>query len=166
MIDGAGSAAAPDRPGHSAPSALVTRAGEALAAGRDLCLRTVLDREPAQEWSEQFRAACAVDRPIHVALPAAYGHLVRQLMVRTRIGTLVVFGGDTLNGILEALAVPAIQPIAQIMPGVVLSEINASGYRLTLITKAGGFGADLPLARTIFGDTGRNGPAEFKEHST
>ena len=135
------------------PEALITRGREALAAGRDLCLRTVLDREDAQQWSARFRASCTIERPMHVSLPAAYGQLVRRLMDGTRIGSLVVFGGDTLNGILEALAVPAIEPIAQIMPGVVRSEIDAAGYRLTLITKAGGFGADVPLVRTIFADT-------------
>ena len=139
-------------------AAVITNAAEALAAGHDLCLRTVLDREHAQQWSERFRASSTIDRPMHVSLPAAYGQLVRKIMDGTRIGTLVVFGGDTLNGILDALAVPAIEPIAQIMPGVVRSEIDAEGYRLTLITKAGGFGADLPLVRTIFTDTDRSGP--------
>lgn len=133
-------------------SDLIARATEALTGGRDLCLRTVLNRDDAEEWSRRFCNEVADERPIHVSLPAAYGRLVRELVQGASVQTLVVFGGDTLHGILEALDVVVIEPIAQILPGVVWSEIDAGGARVTLITKAGGFGVDLPLVNTIFGE--------------
>lgn len=52
---------------------------------------------------------------------------------------LVVFGGDTLYGTMKALNC-SIRPLFEIMPGVVLGQLNtASGLRY-IITKSGGFG--------------------------
>jgi uncharacterized protein YgbK (DUF1537 family) len=58
-------------------------------------------------------------------------------------GALIVFGGDTAFGILDALGRPAIHPVLEILPGVPLSRTGG----LFLVTKAGGFGPPDVLVR-------------------
>jgi D-threonate/D-erythronate kinase len=60
-----------------------------------------------------------------------------------RPDALVVFGGDTAFGILDALGRPSIHPLREILPGVPLSRVGG----LHLVTKAGGFGPPDVLAR-------------------
>jgi uncharacterized protein YgbK (DUF1537 family) len=55
--------------------------------------------------------------------------------------TPVVFGGDTAAGIMEALRLPKVLPIAQVAKGVVLSRLIDDSLDIPLITKAGGFGS-------------------------
>jgi uncharacterized protein YgbK (DUF1537 family) len=58
---------------------------------------------------------------------------------------LMVFGGDTAFGILEALGCPVLRPSGEILPGVPVSTMD--GHRQVLITKAGGFGDAGIIAR-------------------
>ena len=53
---------------------------------------------------------------------------------------LVVFGGDTVFAILNALRVKAIEPCGEVLPGVPVSGILLRGRKVQLVTKAGGFG--------------------------
>lgn len=57
-------------------------------------------------------------------------------------GTLIVFGGDTLLGIASELGCRVVYPIAELLPGVVLSQMQTAVRSYYLITKAGGFGAE------------------------
>ncbi len=66
---------------------------------------------------------------------------------------MVVFGGDTAFGILQALGEPELHPVGDVVPGVPLSFIARKVQRrstrmggLFLISKAGGFGARDVLA--------------------
>jgi uncharacterized protein YgbK (DUF1537 family) len=51
---------------------------------------------------------------------------------------IVVFGGDTAFGILEAFGRPLLRPLGEILPGVPISRMD--GFDRALISKAGGFG--------------------------
>lgn len=73
-------------------------------------------------------------------LATQLGHVVKSIIDESGITTLVVFGGDTAIGILNALQMERIEPLYDIVPGVALSEIVSTKYRMYLITKAGGFG--------------------------
>ena len=53
---------------------------------------------------------------------------------------LIVFGGDTLLGIMQAIRCRYIIPIRELRPGIVLSRAVCEDGSLTLVTKAGGFG--------------------------
>lgn len=68
------------------------------------------------------------------------GERVRSILDDTPLDALIVFGGDTAFGILQALGLPLIRPLGEILPGVPLSNIIYQGRNLCLITKAGGFG--------------------------
>lgn len=64
-------------------------------------------------------------------------------------GVLVVFGGDTLAAVLDALNVATVRPLFEFEPGVVVSAIDSPVLPRTptLVTKAGGFGSDELLLR-------------------
>ena len=68
------------------------------------------------------------------------GHIVHSLLNRIEIDALIVFGGDTVFGVLRVLGFPALQPYGEIVPGVPLARIGLAARELYLISKAGGFG--------------------------
>jgi uncharacterized protein YgbK (DUF1537 family) len=68
------------------------------------------------------------------------GNQVAGILRSGSFDTLIVFGGDTAFGIMSALQVDIINPIAEILPGVPISRIEAGGRAVHVITKAGGFG--------------------------
>lgn len=55
---------------------------------------------------------------------------------------LFIIGGDTLLAFLRALGLETIIPIAELLPGVVLSKYHYHGAWRFLISKSGGFGAE------------------------
>jgi uncharacterized protein YgbK (DUF1537 family) len=88
------------------------------------------------------------------AFAARTGELVSQLLNRTDPDALVVFGGDTCRGIVDALGGPPLYPVSEVLAGVPAARISggdltgAGGRRcLYLITKAGGFGPPDVLMR-------------------
>jgi uncharacterized protein YgbK (DUF1537 family) len=81
-----------------------------------------------------------------IGIAAATGRLVRGLLEDDEIDAVMIFGGDTAFGILEALGCPALEPIGEILPGVAVSRVK--GRSLHLITKAGGFGEEDLIYRT------------------
>ena len=77
----------------------------------------------------------------------AIGGVVLEVLSRVRPSTLVVFGGDTAFGVVEALGIASFQPVREISQGVVVSRAQQDGRDLHLVTKAGGFGAPDILMR-------------------
>lgn len=70
------------------------------------------------------------------------GIAVKRILDQDSIGTLIVFGGDTLLGIARNISDNLIMPICEIIPGVVLARFLNSRYPINIITKAGGYGED------------------------
>ena len=65
------------------------------------------------------------------------GVVVAEILERTPVDALVVFGGDTAFGVHAALGHPPFDPYGELVPGVPLSRCGGRFW----ITKAGGFGA-------------------------
>ncbi len=76
------------------------------------------------------------------AVAAGFGNCVRALTECSAPGSLTVFGGDTLFGILHALQVRWIEPICEIVPGVACSLLHRNHLQIPIISKAGGFGSE------------------------
>ena len=77
------------------------------------------------------------------------GRITVKILDQCNIGTLVVFGGDTLGEILAGAAIPAIAPVCEISPGIVASEIISCNRNMRLITKSGGLGNKNALADIV-----------------
>ncbi|HZN47868.1 MAG TPA: nucleotide-binding domain containing protein, partial [Ramlibacter sp.] len=75
----------------------------------------------------------------HVARSLAQNAL--RLLNSRHIDALLATGGDTAIAILNAMAVPALQVMGDLLPGIPFARLEVRGRPLWLITKAGGFGA-------------------------
>jgi uncharacterized protein YgbK (DUF1537 family) len=64
------------------------------------------------------------------------GPIVGEVLQRTPVDCLIVFGGDTAYSILRALGASTVIPVCELLPGIPISRVG----ELQLVTKAGGFG--------------------------
>lgn len=126
-------------------SAIVTSICKTLAMGGNALLRVAGGREllpDAVSCAERLRLDEA-------ALPARIawkiGQVTQQILCGQLPGLMTVFGGDTLMGIAAALRCQNITPVAELLPGVVLSQMHGVCGCVNLVTKAGGFGAETLL---------------------
>ncbi|MDO5033680.1 MAG: four-carbon acid sugar kinase family protein [Eubacteriales bacterium] len=61
--------------------------------------------------------------------------------------SLMVVGGDTLMGFLSKIGVTEVEPVAEILPGTVVSRFQSKGRTHQIISKSGGFGDKELLVR-------------------
>ena len=84
------------------------------------------------------------NRPPSAAFTKNLGGTVRRILCQASVDALVIFGGDTAFGVVEALECADLEALAELVPGVPLSRLPAPApqgpQELYLITKAGGFG--------------------------
>jgi uncharacterized protein YgbK (DUF1537 family) len=109
--------------------------------------RIFFDRRPVAV----LRAVAARDGPVadasHVARALAQTAL--RLLESRRIDALLATGGDTAIAILNAMAVPALQVMGDLLPGIPYARLEVQGRPLWLITKAGGFGTPDTLREVV-----------------
>lgn len=75
-------------------------------------------------------------------LTPVLGRLVKDIIDGSVPLTLVLFGGDTAIGVLNALQVSVVIPQLELAPGTALSRTVSDVYGMQIITKAGGFGSE------------------------
>lgn len=75
------------------------------------------------------------------------GQLVSDLIKEQNIRNMIVFGGDTLIGILKNIGCQYIIPVSEIFPGVVFTRAVGKDVSINVITKAGGFGEENIIER-------------------
>jgi uncharacterized protein YgbK (DUF1537 family) len=113
--------------------ALAEDCGGALA-GQGICL---LGTALALGGEENGPALSAAETE---NLSGRLGPLALKILSRTGPLHLVVFGGDTLLGIMRALEFPSILPLEEILPGIVLARAEGRGRGAFIVTKSGAFG--------------------------
>jgi uncharacterized protein YgbK (DUF1537 family) len=82
----------------------------------------------------------ADSRAEHQRIADRIGRIIWEFLRLGLVDLLVVFGGDTMRGILKRFGNVWLQPEEEIFPGIVQSYIVANDCQFTLVTKAGGFG--------------------------
>lgn len=92
--------------------------------------------------SDPAQAACldGEEADLHRIVADNVGRLAAAVMDRAEPDTVVIFGGDTLASFLAVLGVRGIRPVRELLPGVVLSQMQRGGKTILLITKSGAFG--------------------------
>ncbi len=120
-----------------------------LAAGERVMLRGGGGQEQLVT-TEQVAEAAGISRDeVPARIAAGFGRLTAQIVPDGTPGTLIVFGGDTLLGIVRALGGNSLIPLAEVCPGVVLARSDRRlAFQGNLVTKAGGFGEE-SLVKTI-----------------
>jgi uncharacterized protein YgbK (DUF1537 family) len=109
--------------------------------------RILSDRRPVALLWAVAAADGAIADASHVARSLARNAL--RLLNSRHIDALLATGGDTAIAILNAMAVPALQVMGDLLPGIPFARLEVRGRPLWLITKAGGFGAPEALRDVV-----------------
>lgn len=133
----------------------------ALKSWRDICIggkSCILDTNDLPgsnetlEWAE--RKGITLEE-LRVKISGTLGFVVKELVEMGVDSTLFITGGDCLMGFMEHIECHEIKPVCELAPGIVLSNIEAKGRKLQVISKSGGFGGEkllLELSEHISGD--------------
>ncbi|MDK2799258.1 MAG: D-threonate/D-erythronate kinase [Clostridiales bacterium] len=105
-----------------------------------LILKTVDSRDDIQKCIGYAQKISMNQEKMHLKIAENVGRIVKNILNETMIGTVVVFGGDTVLGIMKAIEAQGLMPKREIVPGVVVSTVMSDAYKIDMITKAGGFG--------------------------
>ncbi len=125
--------------------ALVEKAERQAVGNGKLIIKAAGSRQEEGKCLAYARSIGLDEKSIPFQIACNIGKLVKQVIDRSGIGTLIVFGGDTAVSIMNALGCDGIIPVREIVPGVAVSKVAGNGYNLKLITKAGGFGDESVL---------------------
>jgi D-threonate/D-erythronate kinase len=125
-----------------AASQIIAAVARHDAQGRDVMLRTVTRHEDVREYERRGESLGLHYRQSSLRIAESMADLVCEVLAQTRFGLLTVFGGDTLAAIVRAMGWRGLIPRQEILPGVILSEATGVGRKMSLITKAGGFGPE------------------------
>lgn len=115
-------------------------AGELRQPGTVILKSVALSKE-----DESFVAA----KGSHVSIAANMGSIACSILEHAKVDLLVVFGGDTLFGIVSRMNCRAIIPQVEILPGIVQAKLICESGTVQVVTKAGGFGDENSLAEII-----------------
>jgi D-threonate/D-erythronate kinase len=126
--------------------ATVARATRLLSRGQNVILRSTRHPEDAAACGALGSALGLAADSLRLRIAANLGLVARRILTQQRVEAVVVFGGDTLAGFIEALGQPALFPRRELLPGIPISELeNCDG--LFVVSKAGGFGATAEITR-------------------
>lgn len=123
------------------------------AGSPEACYLVPLPGTPDAGWL--LATACA-EEGSPAGITRRLGEMACAALARTPLDMLVVFGGDTARGVVDALKGPLVYPLGEFIPGVPVSRIARESLPaglakrerdLYLVTKAGGFGAPDLLVR-------------------
>jgi uncharacterized protein YgbK (DUF1537 family) len=112
----------------------------------DVMLCSVRDRAELRNYQLKATELGMDAHALHQKVAEAHGRLVREILDSRRFGTLVIFGGDTLMGIAQAMGWTAFVPGGEVEAGVTVA--TPQGMDLVVVSKAGGFG-DADVLRRI-----------------
>ncbi len=95
----------------------------------------------ASELATRGWAALATPGNCPPGVSRRIGAIARRVLDRRLVDGLVIFGGDTAHGVLQAIGATMVESRGELLPGIPRSSIQHGGRELALVTKAGGFGA-------------------------
>lgn len=119
---------------------------DTLRGGKKVLLRVPGGRELLRSAAELAEELHLDKSAVPGRIAGTLGRVAADILRRSQVSVLIVFGGDTLMGIASALRCKSVIPLAEPLPGVALSQMQLPSGTIDLITKAGGFGSDGLLA--------------------
>ena len=126
-------------------------AGGVCVLGTDLAIGgTPMGTDPETRPAASFKDGHS--RQVARQVADGFGKIVQSVINETGPLHLVVFGGDTLLGIMKTLGYRYLRPLKEIYPGVVLAETD--GGKGFFVTKSGAFGdrALISALKDFFGN--------------
>lgn len=77
---------------------------------------------------------------VRVNISSTIGQIVSNLFDSPNLGTLLITGGDVLKQCMDWMEVYEMEPIGEMVPGIVLSRFTKEDCSRYVISKSGGFG--------------------------
>jgi uncharacterized protein YgbK (DUF1537 family) len=126
----------------------VRRVTDELERGGRVIVRSVEEIAEIELSKRYARSKGLPENEISRRVADNIGEITLRVLSGIRVGTLVIFGGDTLHGVLSKMRCAGVVPLAEISPGVVAAKILSEYHRGVVITKSGGLG-DRDVLRQI-----------------
>ena len=102
----------------------------------------ILEAESSEKSQEETLSADADNEAVRARVAGNLGRLIAGMLLAHPAGAYVIVGGDTLHAVIRALHAESILPLAEITPGVVLSEVRRGSETWLVASKAGGLGGE------------------------
>lgn len=126
-----------------------TPEGETEFAGLSRCIResrcAILDSSdgPGQTPTGRYAQAHGISwEGVRIRIAGSLGEVLTRLIREGLEATVMVTGGDTLLECMRQLNARELEPVYELMPGIVLSRVRHQGGACFLISKSGGFGGE------------------------
>ena len=119
---------------------LITQLQLMYKKNRRLIIQAASDNKSVEETNQLARQMGRSPEESRKQVATNLGQITGSLLSRIDLGTLVVFGGDTLMSVLDSINQGEIYPIKEVQAGVAHSTFMLNGKPTNLITKSGGFG--------------------------
>ena len=105
--------------------------------------RLVIDTNDDEDGrTAQYAALHELDaEQVRNGISDTLGWLLREMVDRGTMATVMLTGGDTLLGFLKNIDTMQLTPVCELDSGVVLSYLNYAGTVFPVISKSGGFGS-------------------------
>lgn len=125
---------------ESACDSLIRSIRNTLSTGGNALLRVPGGREQLALTASAAESLGLSVESLPFLIAQRLGTIAAQCLQDLSIRAMTVFGGDTLMGLSMALRSTSVRPVAELLPGIVLSQMDTSHGSVDLITKAGAFG--------------------------
>lgn len=128
--------------------AVTRQAADALKSGSAM-LESARDEKEVRALTEAaLSGGLSIDQTGE-RIAANFGGAIKHIYDSGFSGTLCIFGGDTLTGVMRTLGIRMIRPMTELGSGVALSEVVFNGAKRHLVTKSGSFGDNLEVLRIL-----------------
>lgn len=111
-----------------------------LKKRKKLLIRAVSDRSDMEKTTRFGNELSISPETAHLRIADHIGQLTAQLLQRNPASVAVLFGGDTLSGVIRHLGTDQIRLLGEIAPGVVDTLFLAGENQYRVITKSGALG--------------------------
>jgi D-threonate/D-erythronate kinase len=129
-------------------NSLIRQINDHARIGFDILVSSTVSREELDQFHLE-KYGPAVPSEAFTQAAEIFGKFISELLKTIDFAQIVVMGGDTLMALIRTLEIPAIRPITEMLPGVVISEAIINGKTRHLITKPGGYGTPDTLIRIL-----------------
>ena len=127
--------------------AFINNAVDLMNTGKRVIIEAVCSSDQISQTEKYAIDEGYALQDIHIQIARNIGEIVKQILSKTEIENLVVFGGDTLYGIMEKIDCDRIFPIMEVASGIAAAIAVTPKKSIRLITKAGGLGGREIISR-------------------
>lgn len=111
------------------------------------CILDANDPEHTKETLKYAKENAISTETLRVSIAGTVGFLQKELINKGIKSTLLITGGDTLLGFMNQIGLQEMEPICELEPGIVLSQVKIKDTLYQIISKSGGFGEEKLLVK-------------------